>query len=139
MPIRHHRDIIRIDSDAKILSCMQPIMADWSINMTLAEYIKEQREAKGLSQRELANASKISNSEISRIERGIRKNVSPDHLKLLAQALDVPAEEMLPFAGKLLFEVSSSVNNSKVIYVDDLSAKEIDEVKKYIRFIKSLR
>lgn len=107
--------------------------------MTLAEYVKERREAKGWSQRDLANASQISNSEISRIERGIRKNVSPDHLKLLAQALDVPAEEMLPFAGKLPFEASSSVNSSKVIYVDDLSDKEIDDVKKYIRFLKSLR
>ncbi|HCJ08029.1 MAG TPA: XRE family transcriptional regulator, partial [Lachnospiraceae bacterium] len=48
-----------------------------SAENVLGSYVREKRNEKGMSQRELANASGISNAEISRLESGKRKASSP--------------------------------------------------------------
>ncbi len=129
--------------------------------MSLGDFIKEKRTAKDMSQRDLAAKSDISNAEISRIEAGQRKDPSPTVLKALAKALDVPMSEMLQQAGviergqqivngilkeigdkpisALAPQATSQTDNVPVITVDDLSPDEIEDVKKYILFIKSKR
>ena len=47
---------------------------------TLGEVIAEAREKKGLSQRQLAKEANINNSELSKIEAGIRKEPNPKRL-----------------------------------------------------------
>lgn len=69
--------------------------------MSAGDYIKRKRLEKGMSQRQLAAVSGVSNSEISRIEAGGRQNPSPAVLGLIAKALDVPYEELLAEAGYL--------------------------------------
>lgn len=67
--------------------------------MNFGEFIKQLRNDKGLSQRELAEKSGISNAEISRIETGERKKTSPITLKAIAPFLGITYEELLKEAG----------------------------------------
>ena len=69
--------------------------------MTFGEYLKELRQAKGLSQKELSGLTngQVSNAEISRLEAGIRKKPSPAVLKILAPHFGVPVGILLTRAG----------------------------------------
>ncbi len=69
--------------------------------MGVGEYIRNKRQEKGMSQRQLSAVCGISNSEISRIEAGERENPSPAVLRSIASALGVPYEEILTAAGYL--------------------------------------
>jgi len=69
--------------------------------MTFGEYLKQLRNEKSISQRELADKSGISNAEISRIETGGRQKISPDVLRAFAPVLDVQYEELMNKAGYL--------------------------------------
>lgn len=128
--------------------------------MSLGEYLQEKRKEKDMSQRDLANASGVSNAEISRIEAGTRKQPSPKTLRKIAEALNTPLEEVYQQAGiiekgrqdieRILAEVgdtpisalrSSDFSPASTSYlsVDDLSEEEIADVKQYIAFLKSKR
>ena len=69
--------------------------------MSVGVYLKELRQAKGISQKELSGLTngEVSNAEISRLESGIRKKPSPAILKLLAPYLNVPVSMLLTKAG----------------------------------------
>ena len=69
--------------------------------ITIGQYIKELREKKDFSQRQLYLYSGVSNAEISKIEKGIRKKVPPETLKKLAPHLGVSYEELMRVAGYL--------------------------------------
>ena len=129
--------------------------------MSLGSYIKEKREERHMSQRDLATACALSNAEISRIETGLRKQPSPKVIKQIADALHVPVSDLLIEAGILErgtdvimessndndtplvtspdFHVSEQYKDIPYITVDDLTEEEIEDVKKYILFIKSKR
>ena len=125
--------------------------------MSLGDFIKEKRAAQDMSQRDLAAKADLSNAEISRIEAGLRKDPSPTVLKTLARALNVPISEILQQAGviergeqfvekygdmpvsALTQQATSQTDNIPYITVEDLSEEEIEDVKKYIQFIKSKR
>ncbi|MDY2594641.1 MAG: helix-turn-helix transcriptional regulator [Oliverpabstia sp.] len=115
--------------------------------MTVGIYIKEMRIEKGMSQRELAAASNISNAEISRIESGLRKQPSGDVLKSIATALNVPCQNLFAAAGyieetpntKIPVHPDPAINENQYLCVSDLTAEEIEDVKKYIQFLKSKR
>jgi transcriptional regulator with XRE-family HTH domain len=55
------------------------------------------RRAAGLTQEELAERAGISARAVSDIERGVKHRPRPDTVRLLIEALDVPAEEQEPF------------------------------------------
>jgi transcriptional regulator with XRE-family HTH domain len=69
----------------------------WKAQMSprLGRVIKTLREAKGLSQVELAKQAKVARPYLVRLESGERKNPSLDILKRLAKALGVPVTELL--------------------------------------------
>ena len=69
--------------------------------MAVGLYLKELRQAKGISQKELSELTgrEVSNAEISRLEAGIRKKPSPAILKTLAPHLGVPVGLLLARAG----------------------------------------
>ncbi|MEC0233061.1 helix-turn-helix domain-containing protein [Paenibacillus kribbensis] len=62
-------------------------------------YLKQQREQKQWSINQLADAAGISNSQISRIENGLRGVPKPSTLRKIADALDVSYTEMMKVAG----------------------------------------
>ncbi|TKH44033.1 transcriptional regulator [Paenibacillus terrae] len=62
-------------------------------------YLKHQREHKQWSINQLAEAAGISNSQISRIENGLRGVPKPSTLRKIADALGVSYTEMMKNAG----------------------------------------
>ena len=65
----------------------------------IGKYLRDRRNAKGLSMRELAEESGVSHTEIFRIESGQREFPSMRVLISLGRALEVPDEEILRMAG----------------------------------------
>lgn len=57
--------------------------------------LKRLREAKGLSQRELAEKAATTGAYIAMLETGAKKNPSLEVLQRLAKALGVPVTELL--------------------------------------------
>lgn len=106
----------------------------------LGIYIKKIRVEKGLSIRRLAELANISHTEVKRIEDGMRKQTSPQVLRSIAHALGVPYEDLLTVAG-YIDEPSEEAGTAVVGIKDaeDLSQEEIEQVNRFIAFLKSKR
>lgn len=65
----------------------------------VGQLIKSKREAVGLSQKKLGSACNLSDSEIMKIENGVRKKPNWENLCKIAQALDFHPFELLLAAG----------------------------------------
>ena len=65
----------------------------------IGTYISELRTEKKWSQRELAERSGISNTEISRLESGKRAKPTPATLRALADALQAEYRDLMKLAG----------------------------------------
>ncbi len=61
----------------------------------LGRMIKKLREAKGLTQVQLAERAQIGQGYLAQLESGIKKNPSLAVLKRLARAVGVPVEQLL--------------------------------------------
>lgn len=107
--------------------------------MNIGEYIRNRRTELKISQRDLAIKSNISNAEISRIESGMRKQPSPETLKSIAAVLNSNINDLYEAAGYLDNPATSSFDESKYFYIGDLTDSEIDQLKKYVLFLKSQR
>lgn len=68
--------------------------------MDIGDFIKRQRKQAGLTQEELAKKSRMSQSQISQIERGISDNVTIWNLRSIAKALDCALIDLLPESDK---------------------------------------
>lgn len=86
--------------------------------MNIGESIKENRERRGLSQRELAKLAGLSGSFISRLEAGLYRLTSPDTVNSLAKALKIHPEELYRAAG--------IIKDSKAVY--EIPQKTPDEL-----------
>lgn len=69
--------------------------------MSLAEKVKDLREKKGMNQKQLAEASNITQATISRIESGWVKELKSEALKRLAEALGVTVDYLVDKTEKL--------------------------------------
>ena len=61
----------------------------------LGERLKAVRRRFGMSQEELATRSGVEQASLERVECGKRNYLRSDHLGRIAEALDVPADELL--------------------------------------------
>ena len=61
----------------------------------LSTVIRRLRDAKGITQRELAAKVGVKGAYIAQLETGARKNPSLDVLKKIAKALGVPVAQLL--------------------------------------------
>jgi transcriptional regulator with XRE-family HTH domain len=64
-------------------------------SVSVGRVLKGLREDRGLSQRELAAKAKVTGAYVAMLETGKKKNPSLAILRRLAQALNVPATELL--------------------------------------------
>ena len=92
---------------------------------TIGEVIAEAREKKGLSQRQLAKIANINNSELSKLESGIRKEPSPRILRKISNVLDVNYSDLMYMIG-LGIEVSP-LNPFIKDYYSKLKGDELNE------------
>ncbi len=65
----------------------------------LGQLIKSKRKAVGLSQKKLGDACELSDSEIMKIEKGVRQKPNWENLCKIAQALNFHPFELLLAAG----------------------------------------
>lgn len=68
-------------------------------NKSIGEVIAEARQEAGLSQRQLAKLANINNSELSKIEAGIRKDPSPKLLRKISKYIDVNYNDLMYMIG----------------------------------------
>ena len=66
-----------------------------ALTMPVGDRLKELRKAKDLSQMDLARASGIHNVQISKLERGITKEITGSTLRALCEALGVSPKYIL--------------------------------------------
>jgi transcriptional regulator with XRE-family HTH domain len=104
----------------------------------LGKYIMMKRTERDYSIRKLAEKANISHTEIKRIEDGVRKQPSPQVIRSIAAALNVPYEEMMAAAG-YIDSPENAVVAASIGDDDDLTDDEREKVKEYISFIKSQR
>ena len=95
------------------------------LEKNIGEVIAEAREKKGLSQRQLAKLAKINNSELSKIESGVRKEPSPKILRKISNVLDVNYSDLMYMIG-LGIEVSP-LNPFIKDYYSKLKGDELNE------------
>ncbi|MEK4662115.1 helix-turn-helix domain-containing protein [Priestia sp. FSL H7-0729] len=81
-------------------------------------YMKQLREQQGYSINQLAEAAGISNSQISRIENGVRGVPKPATIRKISDALSVPYTEMMKHAG----------------YIEPGSAPELQDVPEWATY-----
>ena len=84
---------------------------------SFAEYMRNLREGQKLSVREAAAKSGVSVSYITQIENERRKTPSPEVLKRLAPAYNVPVRDMLKAAGYMddLREVKPDLSDDEEV------------------------
>ena len=97
----------------------------------VGQRIKDAREAKNLTQEELAALVNLSSTHVSVIERGL-KVTKLDTFVAIANALDVSADELL------VDVVAHSVTGVSNRLSDKISSFPIKEQKKIIKVIQAL-
>lgn len=90
---------------------------------TFANYIKRIRELRGYSQRKLSTITSLSNTTISRIEKGGEHGIeNPDIYTVvkLAEGLKIDKEQMLIAAGYLDQKENTQTDDIKQIIIDSI-------------------
>ena len=95
------------------------------VEKNIGEVITEAREKASLSQRQLAKLANINNSELSKIESGVRKEPSPKILRKISNVLDVNYSDLMYMIG-LGIEVSP-LNPFIKDYYSKLKGEELNE------------
>ena len=95
------------------------------LEKNIGEVITEAREKAYLSQRQLAKLANINNSELSKIESGVRKEPSPKILRKISNVLDVNYSDLMYMIG-LGIEVSP-LNPFIKDYYSKLKGEELNE------------
>lgn len=91
----------------------------------IGEIIAKAREKANLSQRQLAKLAGVNNSELSKIESGIRKDPSPRILRKISKYIDVNYNDLMYKIG-LGIEVSP-LNPFIKDYYSKLKGKELND------------
>ena len=95
------------------------------LEKNIGEVITEARGKANLSQRQLAKLANINNSELSKIESGVRKEPSPKILRKISNVLDVNYSDLMYMIG-LGIEVSP-LNPFIKDYYSKLKGDELNE------------
>ena len=95
------------------------------LEKNIGEVITEAREKANLSQRQLAKLANINNSELSKIESGVRKEPNPKILRKISNVLDVNYSDLMYMIG-LGIEVSP-LNPFIKDYYSKLKGEELNE------------
>lgn len=101
----------------------------------LGQLIKNKREAVGLSQKKLGNACDLSDSEIMKIENGVRKKPNWENLCRIAKVLDFHPFELLLAAGYIS---EKDIHPSIQLHgLENLDRGDIDCLQLFIDFMIS--
>lgn len=102
---------------------------------SLGPHLRQLREKRKLSLRQLANAIGISHQYIGRLETGDYRQPSPEVLQKLAKALEVPYDNLFTLAGYLLPQNLPSLGP----YLRRKYHATADEVEKVAKYLGTTR
>lgn len=103
----------------------------------IGDFLKEKREAAGLSQKKLGKACGVSDSEILKIENGQRKNPQWTTLCKIALALNFHPFQILEAAGYI---TKNDIHpNSQIHGLESLNEEEVAMVQLFIEFLAMRR
>jgi len=102
-----------------------------NIELTL-QRMKQARKERGMSQRELAEKTGISNSAIAKYELGNVQDLPINKVKDIANALGVPLEWLMG-----IDEGVDGVRNELHRLIDDLTEEECAAARLYLDFLKT--
>ena len=103
----------------------------------LGQMIKERREVAGLSQKRLGVACGLSDSDIMKIENGVRKKPGWENLCKIAQVLKIHPFEILLVAGYI--SESDIHPCMRIEGLDMLNEYELEVVQLFVDFMISRR
>jgi HTH-type transcriptional regulator, competence development regulator len=110
---------------------------------TFGESLKERRKSKDISQLDLAKKVGVDISYISKIENGKLPPPAAETILKISKVLNLPAEELLSFSGKVTDEMKDVISSSASAIKFIIKAKEMDltdaEWDKLSSKLKSLR
>lgn len=99
------------------------------------QLIKDKREAIGLSQKKLGSACDLSDSEIMRIESGVRRNPNWKNLCRIGQALDIHPFELLLAEGYIS---EKDIHPSTQLHgLENLDSSDMEYLQLFIDFMIS--
>lgn len=105
--------------------------------------LRERRRAVGISQRELADRTRLDFSYISKMENGHIPPPAADTIVLIAKALNIAPEELLALTGKIPTSIQQSISTNQTAQTFLREVQEMgltdDEWKKMVKSLKDLR
>ncbi len=107
--------------------------------LNFGKFLKQLRESRHLSIRELAKRSNVSFAHISQIEAGQRGTPKPETIRKLAEGLHCPVDQLMEKAGYLSQAAPDQDQSSEHIFffnLEGLSEAEIEEVRQHIEFLR---
>jgi len=110
---------------------------------TLGEYLRNLRDARGLTLREVEDAADVSNAYLSQLEHGKITKPSPHILHSLAVVYRVPYETLMEKAGYIVHADETAKGRGKrftrlATFADKtLTSNEEEELLKYLAFLRS--
>lgn len=111
---------------------------------TLGEYLRNARDVRRLTLREVEEATEISNAYLSQIEHGKISRPNPNILYKLASVYAVPYETLMEKAGYLVCSPTAQPPAQSrrrgvlpTFAQQDLTQEEEEELLKYLAFLRS--
>lgn len=108
---------------------------------TLGIYLKNVRQAKRLTLREVEAATDISNSYLSQIENNKIKKPSPHFLYKLAEVYGISYELLMEKVGYIVRGRDTTAQRQKaasaLLSIDDLTSEEEEALLEYLAFLRS--
>ena len=107
--------------------------------MSLEEKVRQLREQRGMNQKQLADASNITQATISRIESGQVKELKSEALKRLASALGVTVDYLVDKTSRLTpNDIAESDPDAQYLLrgYEKLSADGREQLLNFIRFLE---
>ena len=106
-------------------------------NGELGSNLRELREKRGLSLRELERRSKINNAYLSQLERGEVAQPTPSMLGRLAEAYDVPIATLMGWAGYSVSPKALTRPQAKALnYFADASDEEVEALRAILEVLR---
>src|SRR5690625_1426802 len=105
------------------------------------EEIKSLREVQNISLHEMARLTGITRQYISRLERGLRKNPSPDVVKKVSEALGVEPDYLMYLAGHYSYRTKIAelqAENKLLKYKVSKFEERLSECRNYSKVYKNL-
>ncbi|WP_421940634.1 helix-turn-helix domain-containing protein [Pedobacter sp.] len=110
-----------------------------SVNKSLGKILKDARELKGISLRELEIQSGISNAYLSQLENDKIKKPSANTLYRLSELFNMNFDDLMVSAGIVEKKKESTVQTGCFAFssaMGDLTEEERDKIIEYLKFLR---